>query len=109
LPVRAWHPDGKRLFSAGWDTTARVWDVAKCEPIILLNAHTGQVQALALSADGRLLACSDSANTVHVWDANKYRELTVLPEQAGGGRCLGFPPAGGPPSLGGAGPNLSPR
>ena len=35
VPAMVWHPDGRRLISAGWDTTARVWDTQTCEPIIL--------------------------------------------------------------------------
>src|SRR5437762_60541 len=49
IPALAWHPQGDRLIAAGWDTTARVWDTQTFQPIILLNAHAGQVTALALS------------------------------------------------------------
>ena len=94
IPGLVWHPDGRRLYSAGWDTTARVWDVEKCEPIILLNSHAGQVHALALSADGSALACADSANTIHIWDTNRNRELHVTAAQSREVRALAFAPDG---------------
>ncbi len=94
VPALVWHPDGRRLYSAGWDTTARVWDVDSCEPIILLNSHAGQVHTLALTADGGLLACADSANAVHVWDTARNREASVLRPQAGEIRALAFGPDG---------------
>src|SRR5207244_4265630 len=81
---------GRRLFSAGWDTTARVWDTESCEPIILLNSHATQVLSLALSPDGKLLATSDSADAIHVWDTVHYRPLHVLRGHDGEVRCLAF-------------------
>ena len=62
--------------------------------IILLNSHTGQVHAFALSGDGNLLACADSAFTIHVWDANRNREVHVTPPQAREIRALAFSPDG---------------
>ena len=97
-----WHPDGRRLYSAGWDTTARVWDVETCEPIILLNSHASQVHTLVLSGDGNLLACADSANTIHIWDTSRNREVSVLPPQAARFARLAFNPDGRRLASGGA-------
>src|SRR5439155_9712088 len=69
-----------------------VWNVATAEPIILLNSHAPQVQALALSADGKLLAAADSDHTVHLWETDNYNTLDVLREQAGEVRVLCFTP-----------------
>ena len=94
MSALAWHPDGKRLISAGWDTTARVWNVQTCEPIILLNSHATQVLSLAFNRDGSRLACADSANAVHIWDTDRHRTVHVLREQASEIRCLAFSPDG---------------
>jgi WD40 repeat protein len=64
--------------------------VASGEPIILLNSHVGQVVALAVSPDGRRLACADSSSSIHVWDADRFRTLKVLPGQGSEVRCLAF-------------------
>src|SRR4051812_6152000 len=76
----AWHPDNRRLFSAAWDTTVRVWDVLAKEPIILLNYHATQVLALALSGDGKLLASADSDNAVHIRDTDQQQNVAILRE-----------------------------
>src|SRR5438876_402712 len=38
-----WHPDGRRLISAGWDATARVWDTSTADLAFLLNYHAAQL------------------------------------------------------------------
>ena len=53
IPALAWHPEGDRLVSAGWDTTARVWDTSTFQPIILLNSHAGQVHDSGLQPGRR--------------------------------------------------------
>ena len=75
VPALAWFPGGKRIVSAGWDTTARVWDATTCQPIILLNSHASQVQTLALSPDGALLACADSSHAIHIWDTATNKQI----------------------------------
>src|SRR5262249_56132197 len=84
-----------RLFSAGWDTTVRVWDTTTGEPIILLNSHAQQVLAIALSGDGQLLAAADSANAVHIWDTAKYKTLNILRDSQSQITCLAFSPDDG--------------
>jgi WD40 repeat protein len=59
-------------------------------PVILLNNHAGQVQALAVSADGSRLACADSGQAVHLWDLASHRPLRVLGGFEGEVRCLAF-------------------
>ena len=54
----AWQPGSRLLVSAGWDTTARLWNVDTGEPILLLNTHADQVYTLAFSPDGSLLCAS---------------------------------------------------
>src|SRR5262249_2066312 len=88
----AWHPDSRRLYSAAWDTTVRVWDVQAKEPIILLNYHATQVLALALSGDGKLLASADSDNAVHIRDTDQQRNVAILREPTGEVRALAFSP-----------------
>jgi len=57
---------------------------------MLLNTHSGQVTALAVSKDGGLLATADSALTVRVWSFKERKELHVLKGPQAEVRCLAF-------------------
>jgi eukaryotic-like serine/threonine-protein kinase len=62
-------PDGRRLVSASWDETIKIWDVTTGEEILTLHGHTDDVTDVAFSPDGRLLASSSTDRTVKLWDA----------------------------------------
>src|SRR5262245_6178702 len=59
-------PDSKKLYSIGWDWTVRIWDVSTgrelCRSGIENGAGMGH-PALALSRDGKLLACTGDVET----------------------------------------------
>jgi RNA polymerase sigma factor (sigma-70 family) len=90
--------DGKRLFSRGHDGTVRAWEVATGKELLKLTADTPRSgDRLALSADGRLLACSHAGGdgrVVHVWDAATGRELHRLTPPKGHVGNLEFAPDG---------------
>jgi WD40 repeat protein len=92
IPALTWHPQGHRLVSAGWDTTARVWDTASGDPVILLNSHADQVTNAVFSPDGKVLACVDSDNVLHLWNSVTWQEQHVLDQHVDEVRCLAFSP-----------------
>jgi cytochrome c len=59
-------PDGRRLASAAWDGTGRVWDVAGDAPPRLLEGHTGNVNGITFRADG-LVATAGFDGTLRLW------------------------------------------
>ena len=51
----AFSPDGRRIASASWDGTVKVWDAATGRETLTLRGHTDSFGA-AFSPDGRRIA-----------------------------------------------------
>ena len=74
----AWSADGRRLASASYDNTVRVWDAESGKCLRTLEGHANRVTSCAWSADGRRLASASEDNTVRVWDAESGKCLRTL-------------------------------
>ncbi|MFO0959262.1 MAG: protein kinase, partial [Isosphaeraceae bacterium] len=83
----AFSPDGKRILTASYDGTAKVWDAATGQQILTLKGHTMWVISAAFSADGRRIVTGageygivgkPTRSEAKVWDAATGRELLVL-------------------------------
>jgi WD40 repeat protein len=57
----AFSRDGSKLASAGWDNTARIWDVGTGKAERIIAGDTKHVSGVAFSGDGKLLAVSGGA------------------------------------------------
>lgn len=86
----AWSPDGKRIASGGEDRIVQVWEIVKdsrSNPLTALfssnrgsftyRGHTGRVNALAWSPDGRRIASASSDKSMQVWDALSNKLIFV--------------------------------
>jgi len=60
-------PDGKVL-AIGSNKVVVLWDLAKGNEVRRFDGHLHVVEALAFSADGRLLASGSTDSTVLIWD-----------------------------------------
>jgi WD40 repeat protein len=70
--------DGKRLLTASWDATARIWDVESGQAMVVMQGHTGGIHMAVFSPDGtRVLTASDDA-TARIWDATSGWGIAIL-------------------------------
>lgn len=71
----AFSPDGTRLATGG-DNTVQVWDARTRQPAgPPLTGHTDQVQTVAFSPKGTLLASSGDDRTIRLWNMNTYQPV----------------------------------
>jgi WD40 repeat protein len=67
----AYSPDG-RLLAVGVHSEIALWDTEAEEVVATLKDHNGDVQDLAFSPDGSLLASASRDGSAIVWDMTAY-------------------------------------
>jgi len=78
-------PDGSTLLTAGYDGTARIWDVSTWRTLLVLGAPgaRGFLEAATFSGDGKLVATAGFGNQpVRIWDAGDGRLVRTLPARS---------------------------
>lgn len=101
-PARPPGGSGGILVAAGAnDGTAKVWDVATGEEILVVRGHAGEIWGVAFSPDGRLLATAGNDGIAKVWDiansgegARVAREMLALAGHNGPVNGVTFSPDG---------------
>ena len=72
-------PDGKRVVTASWDGTARIWDAATGAQIAVLKDHDKDtLYGAAFSQDGRRIVTASIDKTARVWDVATLATIAVL-------------------------------
>jgi eukaryotic-like serine/threonine-protein kinase len=69
----AFHPDGRRLATAGRDQAIMLWDLERGEEVARLPGHISYIWSLAWSPDGKTLASGSGDSTVRLWDTEPLR------------------------------------
>ncbi len=91
--------DGKRLAGvSGWwggdVTTITLYDVKSRKPLAALKGHARNVESVAFSPDGTLLASGSRDETIKLWDVKTGKELATLKGEWGAARSVVFSPNG---------------
>ena len=76
-------PDGRRIVTASWDSTARVWEAASGELVVALEGHSGLVMHAAFSPDGSRIVTASSDKTALVWEAASGELIVALEGHTG--------------------------
>jgi WD40 repeat protein len=66
-------PDGKTLFSSGYDTMVKVWSFPDGRLLSTLEGHREPILCMALSPNGKRLLTSDDSGEVRLWRIKKKR------------------------------------
>lgn len=72
------HPSGRYLASASYDTTWRLWDVQTTTELLLQEGHSREVYALSFNTDGSLLASAGLDSIGRIWDLRTGRTVMIL-------------------------------
>jgi len=72
------HPSGRFLGSASYDTSWRLWDVETTEELLLQEGHSREVYAIKFQIDGALVATGGLDAIGRVWDLRTGRSTMVL-------------------------------
>jgi WD40 repeat protein/serine/threonine protein kinase len=90
----SWSPDGKRIVTACFDGTARVWSADGTGEPRVLRGHERGVTSAAFSPDGRRIVTSSWDKTTRVWSADGTGEPLVLRGHEGLVYSAAFSPDG---------------
>ena len=102
----AWSPDGKTIASAcieertlDWGTTAeytiRLWNVSTGKNTATLKSNEGQINAVAWSPNGKILASANDDGTIRLWDVTDRKNTATLdPGQGEDAFTVAFSPNG---------------
>ncbi len=78
LSDAAWTADGRRVLTASFDDTARVWDAETGDQLALLSGHTDGILQVAWSPDETRILTAGMDGTARVYDAQTWDEVQRL-------------------------------
>jgi eukaryotic-like serine/threonine-protein kinase len=94
-------PDGRRLASASFDRTIKIWDVASAQLVRTLRGHEERAYSVSFDRDGKHLVSASADKTAIIWDVATGKALNVLRGHDSNVRCAVFSFDGGTVVTGG--------
>ncbi len=82
--------DGKKLATAGYDSTLKVWNVATGALLHTFTGHKGRVMKVAFSADDRTIVTAGYDKTIKVWEADTGAVSTSFQAEPPGTTWIGL-------------------
>ena len=87
-------PDGRRVVTASWDGTARVWASDSGEPVTPFLRHHAAVRSAGFSPQGARLVTASDDGTAVVWDVASGEPVAAPLRHAAAVFCAGFDTSG---------------
>jgi WD40 repeat protein len=94
FPQVLFSADRKSAIISGPNQTIEQWDLRTGTRSTVLKGHESHLSALALSADGTMIASGDTSRIVKLWDLHKRKEIRTLPKQLNWPQSLALSPNG---------------
>ncbi|MDR1267900.1 MAG: WD40 repeat domain-containing protein [Planctomycetaceae bacterium] len=70
--------DSKKIVTASWDKTARIWDTATGKELQKLKGHPGKIISAFFSFNGKTIVTASWDSTTRIWDVSTGKELQKL-------------------------------
>lgn len=83
--------DGRKLASASWDKTVRIWEIAD-RGIRTTVGHDSEVTSLAFSGDGTRVATGSKDKSIAIWETRTGKRLQTFNSHSDKIWCLSFSP-----------------
>lgn len=71
-------PDGSRMITANRDHTARLWDIASGQCLVVFRGHTDELRRAAFTIDGKRAVTCANDGTLRMWDCANGECLLIL-------------------------------
>jgi WD40 repeat protein len=85
-------PSGKSLLTAGYDRTARLWEIATGREVRVFRGHTGTIVSVAVSSDEQKIFTASDDGEIRQWDAKTATVVRTFTGHQGAIRSMALSP-----------------